>query len=166
MVNLTTRRATPDDVPFLWDMLYEAAYPLPDLRPPPPFDEFRSDGFHDRYITGWGRDGDLGLIAEAADGRQLGAAWFRLFTNQFHAHAFLGEDVPELSIAVGREHRGQGVGAAQLARLIVEASEHGFHAISLSAAAPNPAQRLYERMGFVRLSLDEGSWTMRLDLRA
>ena len=114
-MNYLIRPATLDDMPFLWRMLYEAAYPLPELRPPPPFEEFEVDGYHDRYLTNWGRAGDVALIAESAT-EALGAAWFRLFTPDQHAWAYLGADVPELSIAVTSGHRGEGLGGALLTR--------------------------------------------------
>lgn len=158
------RAATSEDVSFLWEMLYQAAYPLPDLRAPPPFEEFQADGYHDRYIKGWGRDGDIGFVAESG-GTPVGAAWTRLFTDDEPPHGgFLGADVPLLSIAVTASSRASGVGTALLEALRAEATARGFRTLSLSVAGPNPAKRLYERVGFKEVKFDGGSWTMRLDL--
>ena len=56
--------------------------------------------------------------------------------------------MPELSIAVYPECRGQHVGSLLLGTLVSRARADGYRAISLSVAAANPARRLYVRHGF------------------
>jgi len=50
------------------------------------------------------------------------------------------------------------------AALIAVAVDEGYPALSLSVALANPALRLYERLGFVAVSVTEAHQTMRLEL--
>lgn len=64
-----------EDVPFLRQMIYEgafheAAYP-PGKRPS--FEEALADPRAARFVEGWGRAGDFGVVA-VEDGRPVGAA--------------------------------------------------------------------------------------------
>jgi GNAT superfamily N-acetyltransferase len=144
---VTIRPAEPDDWPFMWDMGWEAtavdagmraagreaAFAIPHVR---------------RYLDGWGRVGDAAVIAVAADGQRLGAAWYRLFPSEDPGWGFIATDVPELSIGVTATVRGRGVGSALLDALLKLAQEQGYRALSLSVDRQNPARRLYERKGF------------------
>ena len=62
-----------------------------------------------RYIAGWPRETDLGVIAEAV-AEPVGAAWLRFFAADDPAYGFLSPDVPELGIGVAAAWRGRGVG--------------------------------------------------------
>jgi ribosomal protein S18 acetylase RimI-like enzyme len=56
----------------------------------------------------------------------------------------------EIGMAVAREWRGRGVGAALLAAAIESARERGLHKLSLSVFAHNaPAIALYRKFGFI-----------------
>jgi ribosomal protein S18 acetylase RimI-like enzyme len=116
-----------------------------------------------RYLSGWGRPGDVGVIAE--EDQPVGAAWFRLFSADEPRYGFVASDVPELSIGVATESRGRGTGTRLLAALVEVARADGHQAISLSVERDNPARRLYERAGFVRVADDGGAWTMLLELK-
>jgi ribosomal protein S18 acetylase RimI-like enzyme len=139
------RPIQPDDEPFLWDMAWEAAGP-----------SMRALGREAtlahplvrRYLDGWGRPGDAGVVAVAADGQRLGVACYRRFPAEAPGWGFVAADIPELSIAVVAEARGQGIGSALLDALLALAREQGYRALSLSVRRENPARRLYERMGF------------------
>jgi GNAT superfamily N-acetyltransferase len=144
---VTVRLARPDDEPFLWDMGWEAtavdagmralgrdtAFAMPHVR---------------RYLDGWGREGDTAVVAVAADGQRLGAAWYRLFPADDPGWGFVAPDVPEISIGVAATARRKGVGSALLDALLTLAREQGHRALSLSVDRENPARRLYERKGF------------------
>ncbi len=144
---LIIRPTQPDDEPFLWDMGWEAtavdagmralgrdaAFTMPHVR---------------RYLDGWGRPGDAGVIAVSEDGQPLGAAWYRLFPAEAPGWGFVAADVPELSIGVTAAARGRGVGRELLDALLKLAREQGYRALSLSVDRQNPARRLYERVGF------------------
>jgi ribosomal protein S18 acetylase RimI-like enzyme len=155
------RAATAADLPFMQAMSYEAATWRPELRPP--LDDVLADPHVARYLSGWGRPGDAGVIGEE-DGR-VGAAWFRLFPADDPGYGFVAADVPELSIGVEPAARGRGVGTRLLDGLVEVARADGHRAISLSVEPDNPARRLYERAGFVRVADDGGAWTMLLELR-
>jgi hypothetical protein len=66
------------DVTFLAQMLVEAVNWRPDRRRLAP-EEVLADPHLARYIRGWGRHGDGGVIAEEYGGR-VGACWYRLFS--------------------------------------------------------------------------------------
>lgn len=151
------RRAGPDDLPFLAVMLGEAAVWRPD-KPTPSAEEVMADPRYAMYLAGWPRRGDLGIVAEH-DGA-LGAAWYRTYTEASHGYGFLGEEIPELSIAVVASRRHEGIGRRLLVALVDASVAEGFEAISLSVAEDNPARALYESVGFVPVERQGHSWTM------
>jgi ribosomal protein S18 acetylase RimI-like enzyme len=153
------RPAGPDDLGFVREMLYEAAFWRSDARRPDlsarPLDVPELAV----YVDGWGRTGDRALIACQAD-RPLGAAWFRLFTEHAHGYGFVEPGTPELCVAVVAAYRGRGIGSALLAVAMAQASLDGFGRLSLSVEPDNPAARLYARLGFQAVSTGTGSLTM------
>ena len=159
---MNIRPATRDDVRFLKDMLYEAARWNPDW-PREPIEEVLADPMLVRYHEGWGRTGDGGVIAEL-EGEPVGAAWYRLFTQDSPGYGFVDEKIPELSIAVVPLHRRKGIGEALLRSCMVQAREEGFQALSLSVAAHNRSRMMYERAGFEKLQESGDSWTMVANL--
>ena len=149
------RNGGPQDLRFLRDMLHHAYY----------WRERQADPLVQRYVRGWGRPGDTAVIA-LEGGFPVGAAWFRLFTTDEPGYGFVDEETPELAIAVVPTKRGHGYGEELLAALIERAKAGGFAALSLSVAPDNPALKLYEHHGFVKVAESEGSWTMRAELPA
>ena len=146
----------------LREMLYEAAAWRDG--PGPQFEQVMADPQVSLYIDGWPRTGDEGVVAEDDAGRRVGAAWYRLFTAEQHGYGFIDPAVPEVTVAVKRSARGRGVGRRLLEELVKRAHSNGISALSLSVEADNPAVRLYERMGFVRVGRVGNAWTMRRDL--
>jgi GNAT superfamily N-acetyltransferase len=149
------RRGNRQDVRFLKDMLRHAFY-------------WRSStGVEDaslwRYVSGWGRRGDMSVIA-LEGGFPVGAAWFRLFTRDEPGFGFVDEQVPEVAIAVVPSRRGRGIGSELLDELIEVAKEQGYGALSLSVAAESPAMHVFEKEGFETVEQTDGSWTMRRSL--
>ncbi len=124
-----------------------------------------SDDHVARYLEGWGRQGDMGFVAEE-HGQPVGAAWIRVFTRERPGYGFLDTTIPELSIAVVPARRGSGIGLALLTATLAAASQAGHPAVSLSVEVDNPARRLYERVGFKTVGRVGGSWTMRIELGA
>jgi ribosomal protein S18 acetylase RimI-like enzyme len=160
---LRTARADADDERFLWRMLVEAASWRPGAARLSIAAASR-DPSHARYVEGWGRAGDVGLIAELA-GSPVGAAWWRFFTDENHGYGFIEPAIPELSVAVTEGMRGRGVGSALLDALIERARQAELPALSLSVEEDNPALRLYKRLGFSAVERDGNAWTMRLETR-
>ena len=100
-----------------------------------------------RYIAGWPRDTDLGVIAEA-DSAPVGAAWVRFFPADAPAYGFIRPDVPELTIGVAAAWRGRGAGRDLLRAITASAAAAGIGGISLSVERKNFARGLYLSEGF------------------
>jgi GNAT superfamily N-acetyltransferase len=116
------------------------------------------------YITGWPRDTDLGMIAEA-DGERVGAAWIRFFPDSDPGYGFVAADVPELTIGVAAHWRGRGVGRALLRAIAERALSAGIRQISLSVERKSFAQKLYLSEGYQIVDCsDRDSDTMVKDL--
>lgn len=156
------RPAESADRDFLSTMLFEAAFWRPD-RQRPPLEAAVRDPMLARYLEGWGRPGDAGLVGVRASER-VGAALYRLFDPERPGYGFVGPGIPEMTIGVVSSERGHGVGTMLLQGLIQEARHAGYPAISLSVEVDNPALRLYERLGFRRVGAVGNAWTMLLDL--
>jgi len=141
------RRVLPEDEPFLWDMGWEATAVSPDMLALGRDAAFAIPHVR-RYLEGWGRPGDEGVVAIDRVGQRVGAAWYRLFPIEASGWGFVAADIPEISIGVVAEARGKGVGSALLNALLILAREQRYRAVSLSVDRQNPARRLYERKGF------------------
>jgi ribosomal protein S18 acetylase RimI-like enzyme len=136
----------PADEATLWQMLYYAAHMDEDGATSP--EATKENPFLSQYVAGWGRAGDLGVIAEApSSGTAIGAAWLRLLTADKTSASYHDDQTPELAIAVLPAWIGQGVGSALLHNLI-QATRGHHPAIVLTVRANNPAVRLYDRFGF------------------
>jgi GNAT superfamily N-acetyltransferase len=151
------RPATDEDGSFLADMLVEAVNWSPEWKPRSR-QRVLADSKTARYIAGWPRDTDLGVIAEAVgpgpagptelSARPAGAAWLRFLPAAEPGYGFVAEDVPELTIGVAASWRNQGLGRALLRAVAAEARGRGIGRISLSVERKNHAQRLYLSEGY------------------
>lgn len=139
VVNLT-RPAAATDAPLLWKFLAIAAQEreaadaaaIPEVA---------------KYLKGWMRPGDFGLVATEAD-QSLGAAWARQFSPEERPFVYAGEAIPELAIGVIDAARGKGVGSILLDELILTARLRGCKGLCLNVRENNPAVRLYASRGF------------------
>ncbi len=160
MHSYTIRPLSIEDQDFLWEIVYHAIHVPPGAEPPPR--TIVNEQGAAKYVREWGRPGDYGLIVEGLDkAERKGAAWLRLFPKSDPGYGFVAEDVPEISIALLPECRGQGIGTELMSRLIAYARGHN-PGVSLSVVATNPALRLYERLGFQRVSITGNSITAKL----
>lgn len=116
-----------------------------------------------RYLSGWPRPSDFGVIAASIAGDPLGAAWARQFEAADPGYGFVHPDVPEIGIGVVPAFRGRGVGTRLLTALTAKARDRGCTTLSLSVADGNRARALYERVGFVRHGRNGDSDTMTRD---
>jgi GNAT superfamily N-acetyltransferase len=151
-----------DETPFLEQMLYSALAWRPDVELPPREWVLA----HPQVVVfhaGWGRAGDVGLVAEEA-GEPIGLAWYRFFTDAEHGEGYVDEATPELAIAVVDGCRGRGVGKLLMEAIHARARADGVEQISLSVDRDNPARRLYERLGYVELEPDDENGRMVLRL--
>jgi GNAT superfamily N-acetyltransferase len=158
------RPALASDAAFLADMLAVAAYWRDDSTTPEGI-EVVADPALARYVLGWPRPGDTGVVAEHG-GQRLGAAWYRFFSPAEPGYGFTSPEVPELTLAVLATARGQGLGRRLLEHLIAAARRAGVRALSLSVESDNPARNLYVSAGFRVLASTGGAETMLLSLAA
>jgi uncharacterized protein len=143
------RPATADDAEALWPLVGWAGHALGP----------RGDGPEDprevpklrRYVDGFGsRPGDLGVVAVGPSGRTVGAAWVRPFVgDERDDETYVDDGTPEVAMACRPSQRGRGLGDALLRALVEAAGPAGHRGLVLSVREGNPAQRLYERHGFV-----------------
>ena len=150
------RKAAGRDAPFLRDMVKHAYYWRW-------ADPATADIPASRYVEGWGRPGDRGLIV-IDESFPVGAAWYRLFASARPGYGFLDEETPELTIAVVPSKRGHGFGEQLLSALLEQARADGHGAMSLSVEKDNPALKLYERFGFQPVREVDSTVVMRADL--
>ena len=143
---ITVRDARADDSRFLTDMLVEAAGWRPGHRRPRV--EVLADPHVTRYITGWNRPGDTGVVALDDNGDPVGAAWYRLFSRADAGYGFVSTGVPELTLGVAPLWRAQGIGRTLLVALLARARSEGYPRISLSVERDNHAHGLYVSEGF------------------
>ena len=98
-----------------------------------------------KYVSNWGRDGDLGFMAVAE--QPFGAVWARLFVGPNKGYSQVDDKTPELAIAVHPDYIGRGIGT-QLMRHFLEKAKPIYPGIALNVRSDNPALRLYQRLGF------------------
>lgn len=146
-LKFTIRPAVFEDLPFLWEMLFEAAAVSDDVRRMGK-EKALALPFIAHILENFGRQGDFGLVAETADKILIGAVWARLFSEEAKGYGFVAAEIPELAIAVAPGFRGLGAGTRLLEELIKTARRLKFPALSLSVDRHNPALQLYERLGF------------------
>ena len=158
------RRLTVRDLPIVHRVLYLAiGWDEPEGLPPQ--EVAMQHPALAMYFEGWGRAGDGGCVA-TVDAQFAGAAYYRLFTEEVHGDGYIAPDVPEIAIAVEAPYRGLGIGKRLMESLAETARRDGADRLSLSVHRPNPARRLYERLGYETLEDNDTSVVMVLDLGA
>ena len=145
-------------------MLYEAAAWNPDW-PRGRTIATLADPVLERYHRDWGRPSDAGVIAEL-ERTPVGAAWYRLFTEEEPGHGFVDEKTPSSGSPWSRCIGARGSARRFSGALMVQAREEGFQALSLSVAVHSRSRMMYERVRDTRVREEaEGeSWVMRAEL--
>src|SRR5215211_4726875 len=162
-MDIRFRPAGPDDVEAIRWGLFEALAWNPE-RELPPRDVTLEHPEAERYHRDWGRAGDLGVVASTG-AEVVGVAYCRTFTAEDHGHGYVDSRTPELAVAVRDGWRGTGLGTRLMNELAELAHEHGFTRLTLSVDADNPARRLYERLGYREVAVDDGGVRMLLELQ-
>jgi GNAT superfamily N-acetyltransferase len=159
---LHLRPAKRDDIELLRALLLEAAYWRPGIGRPP-LERALAAPELARYVEGFGRRGDFGVVADEG-AEPLGAAWWRYFQAHAPGYGFVDERTPEVSTAVLPAHRGRGIGTTLLEALEREARDQLIERLSLSVERDNPAVALYERVGFRAVGRQGNALTMVIEL--
>ncbi|QEW02676.1 GNAT family N-acetyltransferase [Microbacterium lushaniae] len=152
------RAARQADGAFLADMVVEAANWRPGTHRPR--HQVLAGEDYLRYLAGWMRPGDAGVIAESPGGEPVGAAWYRMFPRTEPGFAYVGTGVPELIIGVRPLWRSHGVGRILIQALCEHARAEGYGRISLSVERGNFASTLYRSEGFAVTRAGIGRDTM------
>lgn len=163
MTAFTIRAARPADGAFLADMVVEAANWRPGAARARP-DVLAGEDYQ-RYLAGWMRPGDAGVIAQAPSGEAVGAAWYRMLPRSAPGFGWVATGVPELIIGVRPIWRAHGVGRLLLHTLCDLAREQGYARLSLSVERGNFARTLYRSEGFAVTASGSGRDTMVKRLR-
>ena len=136
--DVEVRPANESDRSFLIEMAREACA-LEGRHPLPPAD--------DPAVVALLPDSDHAAVVAERQGRLLGAAWWSIRDAPLVSDGD-GEPLPEMAMAVVREHRGRGIGSALVEALVARASAR-FPALTLNVHLLNHAAvRLYVRTGF------------------
>ena len=152
---VTYRPAGSQDVPLLHRMLWIAFNWRDEAVPADHWPDATAPA---KYVEGFGRAGDAGVVAEMG-GRGVGAAWYRRLPAEAPGYGFVAADVPELTLAVAADARGHGIGSVLMRRLLEAARAQRVPRVSLSVEPDNPARRVYEALGFELVGTSGGSLT-------
>ncbi len=151
------------EIPFLKEMLYEALY-IPEGQAPFPPSILDSPEIS-KYIKNWGeKQGDVAIVLES-EGELIAAIWGRKFEVSEKSYGFIDEQTPEISMAVKAGFRNKGIGTKLIELISEEYHKLNYSALSLSVDKLNPAQKLYERMGFSFFEESSTAITMKKDLQ-
>jgi ribosomal protein S18 acetylase RimI-like enzyme len=159
-----TRPADASDYRFLRQMLYEAIFILEGEAKPAL--AILDTPELDKYLSGWKKDDDVGIIAEI-EGEAVGAAWTRRFENaDAGGYGFVDNETPELCLAISEKYRGMGVGTVLMQALLRELKGLGYQKISLSVDKVNRAVTLYKSLGFKVIKEQETDFLMVKELQS
>ena len=146
---LAFRPLVPGDQDKLWHWLHVALWDPPPAGPRPI--EVLQDPRVRIYAEGWGRAGDVGVVAQV-DGVDAGACWLRLLPPGVGLGS-VDAKTPQLGIALEPPFQRRGYGQRLMREALEAARRAGYEQVSLTVHPENPAQRVYERCGFRTIEL-------------
>lgn len=127
---------------LLKDFLYYAIF-VPE-RSLPPSRKIIKEPYLQQYVENFGSlEGDYCFLAELDNHEVVGAVWIR----KIKGYGYIESEVPELTISVKPNYRGQGIGRGLLKKML-RFLEKKYLSISLSVHKGNPAVQLYLSEGF------------------
>lgn len=156
--DLIIREIKPIEHPFLKEMLYQAIF-VADKTIVLPREIIEQSDLR-KYIQDFGKKGDYCLVAEQY-GKLIGAIWIRLI----NGYGFVDNETPELSMAVLKAHRGNGIGEKLLIAMIDRLKDKQLKRVSLSVDRENYSYGFYKKHGFVDYLESEDSITMTKELK-
>ena len=144
MADVRFRALTPADQAALWEWLHVALWDPPPapLRPRAVLEDPRVR----IYAEGWGRAGDVGVVA-VVDGVDAGACWMRVLPEGVGMGS-IDAVTPQLGIALEEPFRGKGIGKRMMLEALSSAWVAGFERVSLTVHPENPARHMYAACGF------------------
>ena len=141
--------------------MYDAIY-VPENENPLPLSIIENP-LISKYIEEWGRKGDFGIIYKI-NVNKIGAVWIRFFYSSNKGFGFISESIPELSMAIKKEYRNQGLGSEMLKRFLAMCRERGIRNISISVDKRNKAFYFYKRIGFKVISENKEDFLMKIEI--
>ena len=158
-MNMIIREIKQNEIYFLKEMLYLALY-VPEGKSPFPKSIIENPDIS-KYIDHWGTlPNDIALVAVFNE-KLIGAVWGRTFNSLKPGYGFIDENTPEISMAVKKEFRNQGIGAKLIDEITGIYSSRGIKSISLSVDKRNRAKSLYARKGFIAVTDKDTAVTMK-----
>lgn len=136
------RKIKKNELPLLYDFLYEAIF-VPTGMTPPPKDVIDIPELQ-VYISNFGTyESDICYVAEV--GKQIvGAVWVRIMRD----YGNVDDETPSFAISLYKEYRGMGIGTALMKVMISELIKRGYKQASLSVQKENYAVDMYKKIGF------------------
>lgn len=139
--------AAEKDTHFMEKILLEAARASGEFIEPDKLDSFPDTA---RYVRGWPREKELGIVAKTKYGVSVGVAWICLFSHLEE----IGSDgliPPEITVGVLEEYRNLGLGDRLMQGLYSLAKCKGWKHLSLGVHKDNNyARRLYDKHGWIQ----------------
>jgi len=160
-MNIRYKNISKEDYPVMREYLYEAIFVPEGVEP---YDRTIIDLPEiSRYINNWDDNSDFGLIFYSEE-ETIGVVWGRLFAEDIKGYGFIDINTPEISMAVNKKYRNQGIGTAMMAELLDLTREKGFKNLSLSVDKRNRAVNLYKRFGFIIVDEPGTDYIMKKEL--
>lgn len=144
-MQITYRKATASDIPFMTSMLLESCIASGVFIEPDKLHEFPDTEI---YVKGWSEEKEFGIIAETESGELVGATWIRNLPGLGHS---VNEQLPEITIAVVSQYRKKGIASELMNRLYKLSVKYGISKLSLGVHRDNlPAINLYKKQGWIK----------------
>lgn len=161
-MNYQIRHIRKDEIPLLWDFLYEAIWVPAGYEGEVPRSVVTDDPKCRAAVEGFGSLMDDRALVAVVGGRVIGACWAR--TTDEYGH--IDDKTPTFSISLYAPYRSRGIGGSMMRAMLDELRAAGYDRASLSVQKENPALRLYRRLGFRALGdgADETEWLMVREL--
>lgn len=148
------RRISEEEYSLLENFLYEAVFVPKGVSAPPKSIIDRPE--LQLYIADFGKkEDDMGLVAEV-DNKIVGAVWVRIMNDYGH----IDNDTPSFAISLHEDHRGMGIGTALMKEMLCTLKDKGYKQASLAVQKSNYAVKMYKKVGFEIVNVNEEEYIM------